>query len=226
MKKFLALLLCVVLLASVIPAAAYADVDLQPAYRALDHLYTAYAKFGGATVYANGHDLIDLAMSFLSSSDTEEMFQKTNVVSLLATDIVQEAISQYAKDNNIRGLGSLVFLYAAATVAITLDKVGFPSALAKTIKNNVTNIDISSDLIDLLTFNSGTSYEGLFERFGPYINIGYDITADAQEALTAQLYLAMADAINTASAELANQVAADANALFAQQMPEMPEMPG
>lgn len=54
MKKLLALMLCVMLLAALVPS-AHADIDLYPVVQQLNHLYAAYGRFAGATMYVNSY---------------------------------------------------------------------------------------------------------------------------------------------------------------------------
>ncbi len=56
MKKLLALMLCVMLLAGATAAEAYAVVDLKPAVDAMNNLYAAYGRFAGATLYVNSYE--------------------------------------------------------------------------------------------------------------------------------------------------------------------------
>lgn len=61
MKKLLAAILCVVLFASVIPGAAFADtsIDLSPAYEAMSALNNAYAQLATAVACRNAYDGYD-----------------------------------------------------------------------------------------------------------------------------------------------------------------------
>ena len=58
MKKLLAILLTVMLFVGVIPASAFAseEIDLRPAYEAMNTLNNAYAQLGVAVALKNGYD--------------------------------------------------------------------------------------------------------------------------------------------------------------------------
>ena len=54
MKRMLALMLCVMLLAAMMPS-AHADVDLYPVVQQMNSLYAAYGKLAGATMFVNSY---------------------------------------------------------------------------------------------------------------------------------------------------------------------------
>ena len=121
MKKLLAIVLCIMLFAGVIPTSAFADIDLSPAYARLEVLNNAYAQLATAVACRNAYDgCVDMGDYFGADSFAgAKAFEEANWWAGNAQNIVNVVANTHV-GMSYEGLFELV----APDVYISYENVG------------------------------------------------------------------------------------------------------